>query len=155
MKTLAWFGLFLVGTLVYGVLVWLLGFPGFLAYAVHFGRVAIAVAVLTIYVPVVSSLFREVPAPRRDYLLAGILLTWLSSMSFAIWNEMGILYGVQTSIFVSPIAGFFSLILVVGGLFHYFAPGVIVGHRRYLALALGIAAGIFIVLLPLLLGRIS
>lgn len=135
-----WLGL-LAALVVYLSLVVALGFPGTVALTVHFGRVAIAVAVLILYIPVIATIFDEVPPPRRDYLLAGIVLTWLSAVGFSFWNEAGRVFDVDTSIFSSPIAGFFSLLLVVGGIFHLVAPDVGEGKTRITAIVIGIILG--------------
>lgn len=131
----------LAGVVLYVTLVALLGFPGLVALAVHFGRVATAVAVLILYIPVLATIFDEVPPPRRDYLLAGIILTWLSAVCFSFWNEAGRVFGVDTSIFTNAIAGFFSLLLVVGGIFHLIAPDVGGGKMRTVAIVIGVILG--------------
>lgn len=132
--------------LAYVAIVLIAGF-GNMAIPIHFGRVALAVGVLVLFVPGLSTVFRQVPAPRRDYLLAGIICTWSSAIGFAIWNEMGRQFGVDTSIFTSPIAGFLSLLLVIGGGFHIVAPDELAGkQRRFVAVAIGITAGVAITL---------
>lgn len=151
MKSPAWFILGLV-LLAYGTAVSMIGFPGFLAYAVHFARVSISVAVLIIYIPAIATIFREVPPPGRDYLLAGILLTWLSSVSFSLWNELGRVFGTDIfngSIFSGPMAGFFSLLLVAGGVFHLLAPSSTRRNTRTMALSVGaFVAAAFVLVAP-------
>lgn len=145
MKTLTWLILLAV-LLSYIGAVWLFGFTGPVALALHFGRVSIAVAVLILYLPHITSIFNEVPPPRRDYLLAGIILTWLSGVSFSLWNEMGRVLQVDTSIFSSPIAGTFSLLLLTGGVFHLIAPDTGGARPRIIALVIGILVAIGVVL---------
>lgn len=135
--------------ILYAVLVTFLGFVGAVAYTIHFTRVAAAVAVLFIFLPLTPQLFQEVPAPRRDYLLAGIILTWLSNILFSIWNQAGATFGVNTSIFGNPIAGFFSLLLVVGALFHFLAPGLQDRNTKVWAIALGLLVASAVVLVPI------
>lgn len=127
--------------LLYVGAVALIGFEGFIALTINFLRVAFAAAVLIIYIPTLSEIFREVPPPRRDYLLAGIILTWLSAICFAISNEAGRIFGTETSIFISPVAGAFSLLLVLGGLFHLLAPGTASVNKTLIAAAIGAAVG--------------
>lgn len=131
----------LATVVLYLSLVVLFGFADIVALGVHFGRVSVAVAVLILYIPVLATIFEEVPPPRRDYLLAGIILTWLSAVCFSFWNEAGRVFGVDTSIFSSPIAGFFSLLLVVGGVFHLIAPDVGRGRTRLIAILIGVLLG--------------
>lgn len=129
------------GVALYASLVAIFGFQGTVAFSVHFGRVAVAVAVLILYVPVIAKIFDEVPPPRRDYLLAGIILTWASAVGFSFWNEAGRIWHVDTSIFTNPIAGFFSLLLVLGGIFHLIAPDTGQGKMRIIAITIGIITG--------------
>lgn len=142
----AWL-LFAGALFVYFMLILMLDFKGFVAYSVHFIRVAVSVAVLIIYVPAITTIFREVPPPGRDYLLAGILLTWLSGVSFSIWNEAGRVLGVDTNIFTSPVAGLFSLILLLGGVFHLLAPRTGKPHAKYLAVVAGLIVAVAVVLI--------
>lgn len=145
MKIFTWLVLLAV-LLAYIGSVWLFGFAGPVALALHFGRVSIAVAVLILYIPAITSIFNEVPPPRRDYLLAGIILTWLSGVSFSLWNEMGRVFKVDTSIFTSPIAGMFSLLLLTGGVFHLIAPDTGGTWPRIIALVIGILVAIGVVI---------
>lgn len=133
-----------VAAVLYAAIVLIFGFMGVVAGTVHFGRVALATAVLIIYVPLIATIFKEVPAPRRDYLIAGIILTWTSALGFAVWNELGRRLGVATSIFVSPVAGFFSALLVAGALFHIVAPDAD-RHRRVVALVVGVLVGAIVI----------
>lgn len=115
MRNLPWFIAFVV-VAVYVVLISVFEFEGPIALAIHFARTSIIMAILILYIPALREIFSMVPAPSRDYLLAGIILTELSNECFSIWNEMGRIYKVDTSIFTSPVAGFFSLLLAVGGI---------------------------------------
>lgn len=146
MKRLTW--LAILGTFAfYAAAVLVFGFEGAVAYTVQFVRVTIAVAVLVFYLPLLPSIFNEVPPPRRDYLLAGIILTWLSGFSFSTFNEFGRVTGADTNIFTSPVAGFFSLLLVVGGFFHMVAPATGGNRQRLIAVGAGlaVAAGVVII----------
>lgn len=133
---------------IYWALVFLLGFSGLVGLVVNFLRVTLAVAVLIIYVPALATIFQEVPPPRRDYLIAGIVLTWLSALLFAFGNEYGRVFGVNMSIFVNSVAGFFSLLLVCGGVFHIVAP-IGSNQSRFYALAIGALASIGLVFIAL------
>lgn len=144
MKAVAWYGLF--GAFVlFWALVFLVGFEGPVALTVNFFRVTLAVAVLIIYVPVITTIFQEVPPPRRDYLLAGIILSWASALLFAIGNEAGRIFDIDMSIFLNPIAGFFSLLLVSGGVFHIIAPPPTDNKTRIYALIIGVLISIGLV----------
>lgn len=120
-------------------------FEGTVAIAINFLRVALAAAVLIIYIPAVTHIFKDVPPPRRDYLLAGIILTWGSAIGFAISNEVGRIFKTDTSIFTNPVAGAFSLLLVLGGLFHLMAPGTASKTRTLVAVAIGVVIGVAVV----------
>lgn len=128
-------------TALYIFVVALLGFQGFIANALNFWRVVLSVAVLIVYIPTISEIFREVPPPRRDYLLAGIILTWLSAICFSVSNEAGRIFGYPTSVYVNPLAGAFSLLLVLGGLFHLLAPGTATIKNSIIAVTVGILVG--------------
>lgn len=146
MRKITW-ALLLSALTSYVVAVMLFGFPGAVAYSVHFTRIAVTAAVLVLYIPSIASIFTEVPPPRRDYLLAGIVLTWLSGILFSTWNEAGKVAGVDTSIFTSPVAGFFSLLLLLGGIFHLIAPGTNRKSTKVIALVAGLIIAIGIVLI--------
>jgi hypothetical protein len=107
--------------------------------------------VLLLYIPAIKLIFVEVPAPRRDYLIAGIICTWLSGVGFSISNALGKSFGWDTSVFTSPVAGFFSLLLVSGGALHVIAPQLTHGITRREALMLGALFAIVIAfLLPMI-----
>lgn len=151
MKSTLW--VFLAAVfLSYWLLVTTLGFPGFVAYGVQFWRIAVSVAVLIIYIPAIATIFREVPPPGRDYLLAGIILTWLSSVSFSVWNELGRVFGTEIfdgRIYTGPVAGFFSLLLVTGGVFHLLAPSTARKTTRLIAMGVGgFVATAFVLIAP-------
>lgn len=132
-------------TVLYVGAVLLIGFEGFIALVINFSRVALAAAVLIIYIPALSQIFREVPPPRRDYLIAGIILTWMSGLGFAISNEAGRIFQYDTSIFTNSIAGSFSLLLVLGGVFHLLAPGMASAKKNIVAVLIGIVVGVVVV----------
>lgn len=141
----------LVVIVLYVGLVATIGFEGLLALSIHFGRLAISMGVLILYIPSIKYIFVEVPAPRRDYLIAGILLTWLSGVGFSIWNVAGRVLHADTSIFTSPVAGFFSLLLLSGGVFHLIAPQVTQAITRREALLLGaLFAALLVIVAPML-----
>lgn len=133
--------------LLYVVTVMSFGFEGPIALIINFGRVSLAVAVLFIYLPTLGVIFKQVPAPSRDYLLAGIILTWLSGFLFAVSNEAGRIFNYDTSIFTNPVAGFFSFLLVAGAVFHIVAPDNQDGRerRRFMALVVGGIVGFLVV----------
>lgn len=125
---------------------------GFISIAnfIHFGRVALPFAVLFLFVQRLPELFREVPPPRRDYLIACIICLTLSLVGFSLWNEAGRQFGVNTSIFTNPIAGFLSLIAVIGSAFGLVAlPRDVNGEwgnrRKLIALGVGLVVGTMVV----------
>lgn len=130
---------------IYALVVMVVGFTGVVANAIHFSRVSLSVGVLILFLPALGVMFRQVPAPSRDYLLAGNLCLWLSASSFSIWNEAGRVFGVETNIFFSPIAGFFSLLLASAGVFHVIAPDTARWSTRIIAASIGIVVGIIVV----------
>lgn len=137
MKSIAWYLLFLT-FFIYVALVLTLGFSGPVAYSVHFLRIAISIGVLWVFIPALPYIFNQVPPPGRDYLLAGIVLSWASNLSFSVWNEAGLQWGVDRNIFTSPVAGFFSLLVAAGGAFLLMAPSTDKPRTRYFALAAGL-----------------
>lgn len=151
MKFIVWVVL-LVAALSYWLLVSTLGFTGLVAYSVQFSRIAVSVAVLIIYIPAIATIFKEVPPPGRDYLLSGIILTWLSSVSFSVWNELGRVFGTDVfdgRIYFSAVAGFFSLLLVAGGIFHLLAPSTAKRTTRIIAMIAGaVVATAFVLIAP-------
>lgn len=150
-SAVVWLVLALI-VLAYVTMVTMFGFSGFVAYAVQFWRIAVSVAVLIIYIPALATIFREVPPPGRDYLLAGIILTWLSSVSFSTWNELGRVFGTDVfdgRIYSGSVAGFFSLLLVAGGVFHLLAPSTAKRTTRLFAMVVGgLVATMFVVIAP-------
>lgn len=102
--------------LTYAVIVLIFGFTEALGLGIHFLRTAIVTAVLVLYVPSVTRIFKRVPPPHRDYLVSGIILIMLSNELFSMWNEAARLFNVDNSIFTSPISGAFSLMAATAGL---------------------------------------
>lgn len=132
-------------TLLYVGAVAVFGFDGPIAMSINYLRVTLSAAVLIVFIPTLSLIFQEVPPPRRDYLLAGIILTWMSAIGFAVSNEAGRIFDYDTSIFTNPISGAFSLMLVLGGVFHLLAPGVASVRKSFIAVAFGSAIGFLVV----------
>lgn len=131
---------------IYYVIVALAGFE-VVAIPIHFWRIALAVAVNILYIRVLGTIFLEIPAPRRDYLVAGIVLNTTSALGFAFWNEAGRQFQVDTSIFTSPVAGFFSILLVISFVFMALAaPPPNEGERNWkiIAVVSGITVGFLI-----------
>lgn len=154
MRSAAWLIIILaVLAVLYGALVVLLGFEGTIALAIQFGRVSIALAVLVVYAPVMLTIFRTWPPAPRDYLLAGTFMLWLSAVCFALLNALGAQFGIDRSVLTSPIAGFFSLLLVVGGVFHMLVPEVSGDRRRIVGLIIGGIVGAIVVAAPFFLAR--
>lgn len=115
MKYAPWYVLLaIIATYVSFVVVF--GFNDYIALAIHFARTAIVLAVLIIFFPSSIHVFAAEPHRNRDYLIAGIVLTELSNTAFSIYNEMHRVFGFDNSIFTSPISGFFSLLLALGGI---------------------------------------
>lgn len=136
----------ILGSIIHFVVAYGIGYY-YLGISIHFGRVMFAVAVLWLYIGLIRKVFVEVPPPSRDYLVTGIILSWISSLLFAFWNEAGAQFDWDRSIFTSPIAGYFSLILVTAGLFHWLAPNVSIG-TRIVAAAVGSVVAFLIVVVP-------
>lgn len=141
----------LVVIVVYVGVVTLIGFEGYVSQVLHFIRLAVTMGVLVLYIPAIRHIFAEIPPPRRDYLVAGIMLTWLSGVGFSILNTLGQVHGVERSIFISPVAGFFSLLLLMGGVFHIVAPQTTDDITRREALMIGaIFAALLVIIVPYL-----
>lgn len=144
MKNLPWLILITV-VAVYAGLISVFEFSGPIALTIHFARTSVVMAVLIIFAPKLwRRIFTTSPAPPQDYLLGGIYLNQLSNESFSIWNEMGRVWGLDTSIFTNPVAGFFSLMLVVSGA--AFLKASDLEEKEVWAYAL-VAAGLFSTLL--------
>lgn len=151
MKSIA-FTVLLVITLVYWLLVSVLGFEGFVAYAVQFSRICTSIAVLIIFVPKINEIFEEIPPPGRDYLLGAIILSWLSGGEFSVWNELGRIFGTDIfdgRIYYSSIAGYFSLTLVAASVLCLIAPSTAKRNTRIIAMIIGaVVAAAFVVIAP-------
>lgn len=137
MRRLPWLILITVFA-VYAGIVAAFGFPEWLGLTIHFARTSVIMAVLILYLPAIAHIFTTVPAPYRDFLLAAIILNSLSNESFSVWNEMGRVFGVDTSIFTSPVAGLFSLMLVIAGISFLKAVETENKHRWITALVVAV-----------------
>lgn len=123
------------------------GYHEAIALGIHFSRTAIVLAVLIMFVPSIRYMFNTKPYRNSDFLLGGIILTELSNISFSVWNEMFRIFGVDSSIFTSPVSGFFSLMLALGGVSLLLASDVIDTNKWVFALVvalMGAAALAFI-----------
>lgn len=140
---------FVAVALVYFIIVQIVGYER-IGIAIQFGRVAIATAVLIIVAPELLYVFRQSPAPHRDYFFIGFFLVFLSAVGFAVFNVVGKLFDIDTNIFTSPLGGFLSLMLVAGGTFVVVVPddkhlkASAVGVGLVLALLVTIIAPLFI-----------
>lgn len=152
MKSHLGWGVLLAISLVYWSLVAAIGFEGLIAYVVQFSRISTSLAVLIVFVPYISTIFKEVPPPGRDYLLGAIILSWLSGAEFSIWNELGRVFGTDTfdgRIYFSSIAGYFSLTLVAASVLCLLAPSTAKRATRIIAAGVGIlVATAFVVVAP-------
>lgn len=131
----------------YVALVLLLGYDA-VSPAINLVRVAAAIAASIIYVPVLTSIFRTEPAPRQDYLLLGIILTWTGIALSAIHNEIGAALGYDPSSMRNPISGLFAVMILGGAFLHVIAPGGFSAKRVGLAVAFGVAMAGLLFLLP-------
>lgn len=144
MKYLPWILLVSIFSIYLG-LVSVFEFAGPIAIGLHFIRIVVVMAVLILYLPAARDIFVTVPPPYRDFLIAGIILTELSNELFSTWNEAARVYGVDNSVFTSPVSGFFSLLVTVGGLSFLKAADTEDGHRWIYALVVAITFGIILV----------
>lgn len=112
MKYLTWYVLLAVSILYVGVVA-VFSFSGMIALSIHFTRIAASVAAWIIFMRMMPTLFREVPSPRRDYLIGAINFFLTSLLWFSLWNEAGRIFGVNTSVFSSPVAGAGSMYAIV------------------------------------------
>lgn len=137
MKATVWLFL-IVMFLCYWLLVALLGFPGIVALLVAFTRTVLSIAVLWIFVPYLATLFSKIPPPGGDYLRMGVTLMWISNTLFSFGNEYGRITNVDMSIFINPVAGFFSLLVPCAGAFCLLAPTTEKNITKYIAIGVGI-----------------
>lgn len=121
MKYLTWWILAAV-IAAYGLVVSVVPFEGPVAVTIHFCRLAATTASWIIYIQIIPLMFQEIPAPRRDYLLASINFFLLSLIAFSHLNAAGRLFGVDTSVFTSYIAGLFSIFAIIAAVLALKAP---------------------------------
>lgn len=133
-------------------LVMLFGFEGPIAWTIAFGRLTVWIAFLILYLPALEIIFNEVPAPRRDYLVLGLILNGLSGDGFSVLNALGRTFRMDTSIWTSPTAGFFSLLLLGSGVACVVAPTLKIGGttRKESLLYGAIFAIAILVVLPMI-----
>lgn len=125
-----------------------IGLYGYMGQWLNVFRMILALAILCLWMPAVKNLFRAEPYKDTDYLIAGTMLTWLSIAGFAVWNEIGRIFHIPTTVTVSAIAGYFMMVAGVGGYFVLRAPRI---HGTRIAFALSFGIG---VALLVLIGRI-
>lgn len=130
---------------VYAILVLVFGFTEYFALSIHFIRIGIVMAVLVMFIPSMRYMFTTVPYKSRDFLLAGIILAMLSNELFSIWNEMHRVFGVDNNVFTSPISGFFSLLVALGGLMFLRASDMIERRRWIVSLVIAVLFSILLV----------
>lgn len=138
----------IIFTLLYGILVTLVDFEGPIALSINFLRVGLSASVLILFIPFIRWIFKTVPPPQRDYLLAGIVCQWVSVFGFSLSNEAGKIFsGWDSSVFSNPIPGFLSVLVVAAGIAHVFAPDYKshVARRRIVALTIGATISVLVV----------
>lgn len=99
------------------------GFAGPIATAVHFLRFAVVTTALFIYLPSLKVMFKQIPSPGRDYLLAGFIGFMISNDYFSIMNELGKIFKFDTSVFTSWQTAIGSLMVIIAAAFSIVAPG--------------------------------
>lgn len=139
-----WFIFLVAVPVVYAGIVALVGF-GWMALPIHFGRIMVAAAVVVLWLPLVPFLFSKQPTRREDYLLASIFFTWTSALGFANLNDIGQTFGISRDVFRNPVAGFFSLCLVIGGIFAVIAPPREAEFFRRAAIVIGLFEALVVV----------
>lgn len=130
---------------VYFGMVDIFGFAGPIALGLHFLRIVLTISALVIYVQMAPHIFKEVPPPRRDYLLLGINFMLLSAVCFAFWNEASRVWGFNNDVFNNPVSGLFSLLLCIGAIFALIAPDTEGDKPRVIALIIGVVLSIGLV----------
>lgn len=151
-KYLIWLSLLALLTL-YAVLVSLFGFEGPIALTIHFTRIAVTVAALVMYFQMIGNLFEGIPPPRRDYLVGSIIFYLLSAVYFSNLNEAGRVFGVDPSVFTSPIAGIGSLLLITAAGFSLIAPDMLdqktkkKTKTRVIAIGIGLIVSVCLVII--------
>lgn len=122
------------------------GYTESFGLAIHFSRTAVVMAVIIMFVPAMKYMFdtrhNTKSYRNRDFLLGGIILTELSNVSFSFWNEMYRIFGVDNNIFTSAISGFFSFLLILGGVSLLLASNVVETKRWVFALVVSVLAGV-------------
>lgn len=136
MKFLTWY-ILMATVIIYVSLVSVFPFAGPIATTVHFTRTFASVAGLIIFMRMMPTLFHEVPAPRRDYLIASINFFLLSLVHFSFLNEAGLVFGVDRSIFTSYIAGAGSVYAIIACILALIAADT--GGPKPKIIAVGIA----------------
>lgn len=147
-KHLIWVGLAILAAL-YVLFAATIGFEGPMALTIHFVRIFGTSTVVIIYLSKIRGAFEVQPPLRSDYLLTGIVCTFLSSVGFSLLNEAHRIWPdlVDNDIFTGAIAGFCSLLLCVGAGFFFLTPNVGGVQLRRIAIVLGVLLGVWLVLI--------
>lgn len=144
MKFLTWYILIAV-IVVFVSIVSVFPFAGPIAYGIHFIRIAASVAALFIFMRMMPTLFHEVPAPRRDYLIAAINFFLLSLVCFSFWNEAGRIFKVDTSVFTSYVAGAFSVFAIIASILALIAADTDGPRPKIIAVVVALAVAVALV----------
>lgn len=138
MTRLRWGVAFALALTIYAALVWQLGSES-VTPALRFTRTALAVAIAFVYLPALRTLFLHQPPPGRDYLIAGIVATWLSVVFAMLWNELSDALAFTDQVRRS-VAGVFGLLMAGGALFHVLAAAKSGRPRLAIAVVVGVLA---------------
>lgn len=144
MRFLTWYLLIAV-VIVYVGIVSVFPVSGAIGFSIHFTRIAASVAALIIFMRMMPTLFREVPAPRRDYLIGAINFFLLSLVCFGFWNEAGRLFEADTSPFTSPVAGAFSVFAIIASVLALIAADTGGPKPKYIAVGIALVVAIALV----------
>lgn len=144
MKYLTWYILIAV-IVLYVSVVSVFPFSGPIAFSIHFIRIAASIGALFIFMRMMLTLFHEVPAPRRDYLIASINFFVLSLVHFSFWNEAGRIFKVDTSIFTSSIAGVGSVFAIIACILALIAADTDGPKPKKIAIAIAIVIAVALV----------
>lgn len=112
MRRLVWLGL-LITLLVYSIAVILFGYKDPIALSIHFSRFALTTAALIIFLPRLEEVFAYIPAPDRHYMIFSLNFILVSNWLFSVWNGIGLIFGINTNVFSSPVSGALSFLVVI------------------------------------------
>ena len=131
-------------TVLYWVLAYLTEFENWIVF-MNAILLLVAISVLIAYFKPICYAVATGKIDRIDYLIMGVVLSWLSTILNRLWSTIYRSTGQPSWMFESDVLGYFIWMAIIGGILHLAAPGAIDGKvptKNWIRVGVAVSGGI-------------